>query len=130
MTGASTGIGAALAVEAAACGARLVLSARRAALLERTRQRCVERGAGQEDVLVLPLDMTDTAAHPAALARVLQQFGQLDILVNNAGRSQRGRWEQISLQVDRDLFDLNVFSVVSTQRWLAGWLVTIACRLI
>lgn len=41
---------------------------------------------------------------------------QLDILVNNAGRSQRAKWENIETAVDKEMFDLNVFSVVSLSR--------------
>lgn len=41
---------------------------------------------------------------------------QLDILVNNAGRSQRAQWENIDLTVDKQMFDLNVFSVMSLSR--------------
>lgn len=41
---------------------------------------------------------------------------QLDILVNNAGRSQRANWEKIDLDVDKELFQLNVFSVIALTR--------------
>lgn len=41
---------------------------------------------------------------------------QLDILINNAGRSQRAIWELIDIQVDRQLFDLNFFSVISLSK--------------
>lgn len=41
---------------------------------------------------------------------------QLDVLVNNAGRSQRANWEDIDLAVDTEMFDLNVFSVLSLSR--------------
>ena len=41
---------------------------------------------------------------------------QLDVLVSNAGRSQRGRWEEIDVEVDRELFELNVFSLMSLSR--------------
>jgi short-subunit dehydrogenase len=41
---------------------------------------------------------------------------QLDVLVNNAGRSQRANWEDIDLDVDKEMFDLNVFSVLSLSR--------------
>jgi dehydrogenase/reductase SDR family protein 7 len=44
------------------------------------------------------------------------QILQLDILVNNAGRSQRARWEDIELGVDREMFDLSVFGVVALSR--------------
>ncbi|XP_065574950.1 dehydrogenase/reductase SDR family member 7B-like [Artemia franciscana] len=42
--------------------------------------------------------------------------GELDILVNNAGRSQRANWEKIELQVDRDLFEVNVFGLIGLTR--------------
>ena len=41
---------------------------------------------------------------------------QLDVLVNNAGRSQRANWGDIDLAVDKEMFDLNVFSVLSLSR--------------
>lgn len=41
---------------------------------------------------------------------------QLDILVNNAGRSQRAKWENIDIAVDKEMFDLNVFSILSLSR--------------
>lgn len=41
---------------------------------------------------------------------------QLDILVNNAGRSQRAQWENIEMTVDKEMFELNVFSIVSLSR--------------
>ena len=41
---------------------------------------------------------------------------QVDVLVSNAGRSQRARWDAIDLAVDRDIFELNVFSLVALAR--------------
>lgn len=40
----------------------------------------------------------------------------MDVLVNNAGRSQRAQWEKIEIEVDREMFELNVFSVISLSR--------------
>ena len=86
ITGASSGIGEALAAAFAAQGARLVLSARREDELERVRQRCLEgAGASSDSVLVVPLDVTDWDAVPTALQRVLDTFGRVDVLVNNQG---------------------------------------------
>lgn len=45
-----------------------------------------------------------------------KSYFQLDILVNNAGRSQRANWENIELNVDREIFELNVFSYLSLTR--------------
>ena len=67
--------------------------------------------------MVLPMDMCDTSSHQSCFQSVLDKFGKLDVLINNAGRSQRGRWEHINLDVDMDLFKLNVFSVVSLTRY-------------
>ncbi|TXS96522.1 SDR family NAD(P)-dependent oxidoreductase [Parahaliea maris] len=97
VTGASSGIGAAFAVEAARRGARLVLSARRPEQLAAVQQQCIDAGAGMEEVLVLPLDVEDEAAMPGAVGRVVDYFGRIDLLLNNAGMSQR------SLCVDTDM---------------------------
>jgi len=116
ITGASTGIGAALAVEAVKRGAKIAISARRETLLEGVKEKCIKVGAEASDILVLPLDMCDYSSHKPGFEKILQVFGKLDILINNAGRSQRARWEHTDIQVDLDLFSLNVFSVVNLTR--------------
>ena len=116
LTGASSGIGEALAVQLASCGARLALSARRPAELERVRLRCLEAGAAADQVLVLPLDVTDREQHRPAFSQLLAHFGRLDVLINNAGRSQRCDWAATHPDVDRQLFDLNVFAPVELTR--------------
>jgi dehydrogenase/reductase SDR family protein 7 len=116
VTGASSGIGKAVAVEAAKNGAKVVISARRASLLNEVRNLCISNGTPEGNILVLPLDVCDSAALEPAFQKVLKTFGGLDVLILNAGRSQRARWEHTDLQVDRDLFELNVFSVVNLTR--------------
>ena len=85
-------------------------------LLERTKQKCIEAGLESSNILVLPMDMCDFASHQKCFLAVLKKFGKLDVLINNAGRSQRGRWEHIDINVDIDLFNLNVFSVINLTR--------------
>ncbi|KAK7595165.1 hypothetical protein V9T40_001598 [Parthenolecanium corni] len=120
ITGASSGIGEHIARLAAHYGAKLILTARNEAELERVKRLCIEEGkVSEDDVLVLPLDITDISKHQSAFDKVIQRFGHLDILVNNAGRSQRATWENIDVQVDRDMFELNVFSNVSLSRLVA-----------
>jgi short-subunit dehydrogenase len=113
ITGASSGIGAALAAAFAAEGARLVLSARREDALERARQRCLASGLAEADVLLLPLDVTDHAAMPAALRQVMDRFGRVDMLVNNAGISQRSLCVDTGMAVYRQLFEVDVLGQIA-----------------
>lgn len=89
ITGASSGIGAALARALAREGARLVLSGRNVAALEAVAADC-------GDSLILPFEATDFAALPALTARAWDWAGRVDGIVNNAGISQR------SLAIDTD----------------------------
>jgi len=50
---------------------------------------------------------------------------QLDILVNNVGRSQRARWEHIDIAVDKEIFELNVFSILFLSRLVAKYFLQI-----
>lgn len=82
LTGASSGIGRALAVAIGAKGARVGLLARRADELEAVAQ---EVGAAGGQALVLPSDVTDADAVKAAAEQLRKAFGQIDILIANAG---------------------------------------------
>lgn len=80
---------------------------------------CLENnhtGLTANDILVLKMDMLEIDRHEDHFTNVLKHFGQLDVLVNNAGRSQRANWESIDFQVDHDMFDLDVFSIVNLSR--------------
>ena len=113
ITGASSGIGEALALQFAARRAKLVLSARRRDELERVRDACLDRGATDNDVLVLPLDVTDWDAMPAALDQVLGTFGRIDMLINNAGISQRSLCVDTDMSVYRKIFDVDVLGQIA-----------------
>lgn len=105
VTGASSGIGEALAVAFSREGAQLVLSARRAEELERVRASC-ER---PERHTVLPLDLTDDEA----IARAVERAGRVDVLVHSGGVSQRSLAMQTDLAVERAIMDLNFFGTVA-----------------
>lgn len=113
VTGASSGIGAALAREASRRGARVVLSARRRDALDAARQACEDHGAAADKLLVVPLDVEDHAAMPAAMQAVLKQFGRIDLLVNNAGMSQRSLCLDTDLAVYRKLLDVDVLGQIA-----------------
>lgn len=113
ITGASSGIGEALAVACAREGHRLVLSARREPELERVRGRCLGQGLRDEDVLVLPLDVTDPDAMPGAVETVVSGFGRIDLLINNAGISQRSLFVDTDLAVYRRIFEVDLFGQIA-----------------
>ena len=110
ITGASSGIGEALAYTFARKGAKLVLSARRETELMRVKNNCK---MNQEDVLILPLDIEKTETFTAAFQSVIARFGTLDILVNNAGISQRSLVKDTPLAVDKRLMDVNYIGTVA-----------------
>jgi short-subunit dehydrogenase len=109
VTGASSGIGEALAYQLARQGAKLVLSARRAERLEAVRARCERPDAHH----VLPFDMTDIGELPRCVEQVLARFGQIDMLINNAGVSQRSLVVETALSVDRQIFETDYFAPVA-----------------
>ena len=92
ITGASEGIGKALALELAAEGANLVLLARNAARLEASVRECRARGAQAEAVAG---DVTRREDCERSVARALQRFGGLDALVNNAGVTMWARFDAV-----------------------------------
>lgn len=117
ITGASSGIGKSLAIVLARHGIKLCLSARREEELEKVKLECLAGSPlKSSDIFVLKMDMLETDKHQEYFDQVLKYFGQVDVLVNNAGRSQRALWQDIDLKVDRELFDLDLFSVVNLSR--------------
>ena len=107
LTGASSGIGEALALALAGQGARLVLSARTEAALRRVQAACAPAEA-----IVLPLDLDEPAAFEAAVAAVWRHYGRLDVLVHAGGLSQRALALETTLAVDRRLMETNYFGTV------------------
>jgi dehydrogenase/reductase SDR family member 7 len=113
ITGASSGIGEALAKGFSTSGARVVLSARNQSELQRVCDECVAAGVDAANLLVLPFDVTDYVALPGAVQAVLQAFGRIDMLINNAGTSQRSFCVETDMQVYRTLFELNVIAQIA-----------------
>ena len=109
ITGASSGIGEAVASEYARYGAKLVLSARRREELERVRAGLVNA----DEHLVLPLDLTDQDAMAPATETVLRHFGRLDQVVHNGGISQRSLVRDTDMAVDRRIMEVNYFGAVA-----------------
>lgn len=111
ITGASSGIGEAIALELARYeNIQLVLSARREAELVRVAEKT---GLPASNVLIVPLDVSDTDRLPAQVEMVRQQFGRVDYLFQNAGISQRSAVVDTDFSVYKRLMDVNFFGVVA-----------------
>ncbi len=113
ITGASSGIGEAVAEEFAADGAKVILSARREPELERVKAALVSSGAQEKDILVLALDVTDEDAMKIAVQQVIEHFGAIDFLFNNAGISQRSLCIDTEMATYRKLFEVDVFGQIA-----------------
>ncbi|MBK6521064.1 MAG: SDR family oxidoreductase [Bacteroidia bacterium] len=110
ITGASSGIGEALALELAKQGGRLILSARREDELKRV---AALTKLPDLDIMLLPFDLKDTSKATALAASILNKFGRIDILVNNGGMSQRAEAEKTTIDIDRELMEINYFAYVN-----------------
>ncbi|PCJ48346.1 MAG: short chain dehydrogenase [Gammaproteobacteria bacterium] len=113
ITGASSGIGKAIALNMVLNGARVILSARRKKVLEDVKKACLQRGAEEDDILVLPLDMLEQDKFPAAVKQVMNHFGAIDMLFNNAGISQRSVCLETDMSTYRTLFEVDVFGQIA-----------------
>lgn len=113
ITGASSGIGEALAKQYVSQDDKLVLSARREAELQRVKEACISQGAKPEDVLVLPLDVTEHETMAAKAQQVISAFSSIDVLINNAGISQRSKCLDTDLAVYKKLLDVDVLGQIA-----------------
>lgn len=93
ISGASEGIGRALALELASERPLLILNARNAARLEETSSECRARGA---EVLTVPGDVSRREDCIQLVSRALERFGRLDALVNNAGITMWSRFDAVT----------------------------------
>jgi len=118
ITGSSSGIGESLAYLLATKGCKLVLCGTRREKLLGVKNKChsLNEKLEDKDVLALEFDMKDTEAMPGYLDTVLRRFGKIDILVNNAGRTQRAAFEDTELEVDKEMFEVNVFGLIRLTR--------------
>lgn len=120
LTGASSGIGAALAVALCDEAETLVISARREDALVRVKASC----RYPDRVVILPLDLSDTSSFDACVQEVIFRMGRIDILINNAGLSQRSLARETSEAVDRRIMEVNYFGNILLAKKLLPHLLT------
>ena len=113
ITGASRGIGRAIAQRLSAEGMKLVIAARTESLLDEVAQSCAT------EVLPVALDLREATAAQNLIDRAVAHFGGVDVLVNNAGATKRGEFLTLSEDDWTDGFALKFFSSVRCAR--AAW---------
>lgn len=119
VTGASQGIGRAIALALSGEGARVGLLARGRSGLQETRE-IIGRSSG----LVVPCDVTDRAAVAAAVERVMAEWGRMDVVVNNAGQRQdRARVDELEFREWERMIEVNLSSVFAVTRESAPHLI-------
>ncbi|MGW8313184.1 MAG: SDR family oxidoreductase [Desulfuromonadales bacterium] len=119
ITGASSGIGAALARALSVQGAKLILSARSNDQLEAVRQGC----SSPDKHLCLVMDLADPNSIADAWNRLQVMACEVDILINNAGITQRAKVAETNLEVYRLLLEVNFLAAVDlTKKVLPGML--------
>lgn len=110
VTGASAGIGKALALQLARQGARVAIAARRAERLEQVAEECHLLGA---EVLVVPTDVSDEAQCKALVESTVAAFGRLDMLINNAGLAATALFDEFpDLNLFRHTMEVNFYGAV------------------
>lgn len=117
ITGASSGIGKALAEKFAREGSKLVLAARRTDKLEELEQQLT----GVEIVSV-KTDVSKEEDCRNLIEKAIERFGQIDVLINNAGISMRALFDDVDLDVLKRLMDVNFWGTVYCTRYALPWL--------
>jgi short-subunit dehydrogenase len=110
ITGASSGIGQALALQLAGRRAKVVIAARRADLLDEVATACCQAGG---KALAIPTDISDEIQCKALIEKTIDRFGRLDLLVNNAGMAVVARLEDYAtLDLFRHTINVNFYGAV------------------
>jgi short-subunit dehydrogenase len=128
VTGASSGIGKALAVEFSKRGAFVVLAARNLGNLAKTKMICDEY---TNRSIIIQTDVTIENDCKELINRTIKEFGKVDILINNAGISMRALFKDLDLKVIKRLMDVNFWGAVycikyalpyllETKGWVVG----------
>ncbi len=114
ITGASSGIGKALALAFSNEGSNIILSARNEQKLHEVKNLC----KNSDNVKVLPLDLTDFSSFEEKTITALKYFNGIDILINNGGVSQRSLAVDTQFKVDQKIFDVNYFGTIGITKAL------------
>lgn len=109
ITGASSGIGEAVAKKFSKEGFQVIISARKVQELDRVKSEC----SFPSDVKVLPLDLVEIDSFEVKAKQAISYFGKVDIVLHNGGISQRSLIRETGLEVDRKLMEVNFFGTIA-----------------
>ena len=113
ITGASSGIGEALAYELATKNCKLILSARNREALEIVKSKC-----SNTEVIILPFDLVDFDNAKNHVEKAIAAFGKIDVLINNGGVSQRSLIIETDFEVDKKLIEVDYLGTVALTKAL------------
>ncbi|SFE22157.1 SDR family oxidoreductase [Flavobacterium xueshanense] len=113
ITGASSGIGEALAYELATKNCKLILSARNREALEIVKSKC-----SNTEVIILPFDLVDFDNAKNHVVKAIAAFGKIDVLINNGGVSQRSLIIETDFEVDKKLIEVDYLGTVALTKAL------------
>ncbi|MDZ4714525.1 MAG: SDR family oxidoreductase [Cytophagales bacterium] len=116
LTGASSGIGEALAYALARQKVKLILSSRRKEELERVKGNC--HPLAQPDIRLLPFDLAEGSTLQLIAEAAVHLFGHVDILINNGGISQRSLAKNTLVSVDRRIMEVDYFGTIAISKYL------------
>ena len=126
ITGASSGIGKALATECAARGAKLSLGARNSEQLktisEQLKANSEKLFQVKREILTTTTDVTSDMDCKNLIDRTIDRFGKIDVLINNAGISMRALFEEVDLKVLHKVMDTNFWGTVYCSKYALPYL--------
>jgi len=114
ITGASSGIGKALAIKLSNCNTRLILSARNKIKLEEVKLLC----ENSNKIKILSLDLEDFVSLQHKVTEAISLFGVIHVLVNNGGISQRSLAKETNLSVDKRIMNINYLGTIALTKGL------------
>lgn len=117
ITGASSGIGEALARRFHKAGANLVLAARRI-----DRLKILEHELGSPGILSVETDVSNEEDCREMIRQAVDRFGKIDVMINNAGISMRAPFEEVETEVLHKLMDVNFWGTVYGTKYALPWL--------
>jgi dehydrogenase/reductase SDR family member 7B len=119
ITGASSGIGEALAYEFSRRGATLIISSNDLPGLERVKAACPDNSK----ITCVPFDLSDTSEIVSIVDQQLKGSEKIDFLINIGGISQRARIDETPLWLDRKIFEINYFGTIALTKAVLPYMI-------